>query len=391
MEEKEFNSNCPRCNTVFTCLKNNVSDCFCASIHLSDKNTALIKTTFKGCLCESCLKSFSDVRPVLPITALTTLFILFSTLCFGQFHTAAGTASTSAIHKDSSAFVSWAKTCTVTRGWQDIANITLGVTNVGVDENGTLKAGDNPVVSLGDGGYAILTFSNTIKNGLGYDFAVFENSFSDTFLELAFVEVSSDGINYFRFPATCNLSTTLQIGPFDQTSDPSKINNLAGKYRINYGTPFDLEELKNSIGLNVDAITHIKIIDVVGSINNAFSRYDKNNSVINDPYPTGFGNGGFDLDAVGVIHQNPVGIEELYNAINFNLFPNPCSDKLFINTASETEIYASLCDATGMQIYNEISLSPSHTIDVSHLPEGIYFITLKSSRAICKKKVIIAR
>ncbi|MFN6048554.1 MAG: T9SS C-terminal target domain-containing protein, partial [Bacteroidota bacterium] len=52
-------------------------------------------------------------------------------------------------------------------------------------------AASNGVVSLGDGGIATLTFDPPITNGDGFDFAVFENTFLDTFLELAFVEVST--------------------------------------------------------------------------------------------------------------------------------------------------------------------------------------------------------
>jgi len=42
-----------------------------------------------------------------------------------------------------------------------------------------------------------------------------------------------------------------------------------------YGTPFDLEEMIGIIGLNVDSITHVKVIDVVGSINPLYASYDK--------------------------------------------------------------------------------------------------------------------
>ena len=81
-------------------------------------------------------------------------------------------------------------------------------------------------MSLGDGGVAILTFKYPIKNETGNDFAVFENSFNDTFLELAFVEVSSDGIHYFRFPAVSNTQDTLQMGN-DASIDARHLNNLA--------------------------------------------------------------------------------------------------------------------------------------------------------------------
>ena len=56
------------------------------------------------------------------------------------------------------------------------------------------------VVVLGDAGSITLTFDAPICNGSGYDFAVFENSLNDTFLEFAFIEVSSDGEHFVRFP-----------------------------------------------------------------------------------------------------------------------------------------------------------------------------------------------
>ena len=56
------------------------------------------------------------------------------------------------------------------------------------------------VVVLGNGGTITLTFALPITDGASWDFAVFENSFaSDVFLELGFVEVSSDGSHFARF------------------------------------------------------------------------------------------------------------------------------------------------------------------------------------------------
>src|SRR5690606_10864157 len=80
------------------------------------------------------------------------------------------------------------------------------------------------------------------------------------------------------------------------------LNNLAGKYVGGYGTPFDLQEMANISGLDINNITHVRIIDVVGSINGN-TRFDASNRKINDPYPTPFPVGGFDLDAVAVLHQ----------------------------------------------------------------------------------------
>ena len=80
----------------------------------------------------------------------------------------------------SSQFVAWAKAAEIDRGPQEIGNDTLGLVTSGIDSFALSKAGENPCVSLGDGGSAILQFEYTIRNGEGPDFAVFENSF-DTY------------------------------------------------------------------------------------------------------------------------------------------------------------------------------------------------------------------
>ena len=121
-----------------------------------------------------------------------------------------------AIYKDSSIFVSWATGCTVDRGFQNISDSFLGLASTGDSSLAIGKADGSGVVSLGDAGTAILSFQSPITNGVGYDFAVFENGFSfgvDSlfFLELAFVEVSSDGQHYFRFPSTSLTDTIIQI------------------------------------------------------------------------------------------------------------------------------------------------------------------------------------
>ena len=120
----------------------------------------------------------------------------------GPYAPVADSIGTTAIQKDSSAFIDWASACIVERGWKNITDTTLGKTSTGDIYSATEKSGINGVVSLGDGGSAILTFSSPIINGNGPDFAVYENAFNNTFLELAHVEVSSDGFNYFRFESS---------------------------------------------------------------------------------------------------------------------------------------------------------------------------------------------
>lgn len=232
------------------------------------------------------------------------LFLLFicATQLQAQYAPAAGQVGSTAIYKDNACFVAWANSCNLERGWLNILDSTLGKSTVG-DANSCIgAAGENGVVSLGDGGRATVQFQNPIYNGPGYDFAIFENSFRDDFLELAFVEVSSDGIIYKRFPATSLIDTSVQVDSFGLI-DCRQINNLAGKYRALYGTPFDLEELALYSDIDIMNIRFVRLIDVVGTMMDSYASRDKDGRKINDPFPTPYPSSGFDLDAVGVIHS----------------------------------------------------------------------------------------
>lgn len=286
--------------------------------------------------------------------------------------------STEAISKESSLFKSWGTTCTVTRGYLDIANPGLGYASVGIDENGTLKAGVNGVVSLGDNGVAIIEFSKPIKNDAGPDFAVFENAFNigtNQFLELAFVEVSSDGINYVRFPSISKTNSKTQLDNNAQM-DASLIYNLAGKYVANYGTPFDLEQLKNNSQLDVNNITHVKIIDVIGIVGSPLSSKDSLDNPINDPYATAFASSGFDLDAVGVINQNDMTTStSASNVAVIQIYPNPSANQFNISLLDASfagqQLY--VYDVNGVLIESQI-ITDKTLLDASAWENGIYYI-----------------
>ena len=165
------------------------------------------------------------------------------------------------------------------------------------------------IVCLGRGGQITMTFGNGVKNGEGWDLAVFENSFSDTFLELGYVEVSTNGVNFVRFD---NISYQDPVGEFGSV-DYTLIHGLAGKYRQGLGTPFDLNDIayKTEVtsGLvDLNRVFYVKVIDIVGD-----GTYLQNNpppppdwgvdgEPIYDPYPT-HESSGFDLDAIGVRYQ----------------------------------------------------------------------------------------
>jgi hypothetical protein len=312
------------------------------------------------------------------------LFIILFVLCvfcsnnnlLAQFPPAAGEIGSTAIYKDSSVFVNWANHCKITRGLQNVSVPSIGYANVGDSSLAFGMAGTNGVVSLGDGGEANIQFSLPIINGLGPDFAVFENSFDGQFLELAFVEVSSDGIHYFRFPSESHIDSTTQTWSFGLT-DATKIHNLAGKYKAEYGTPFDLSDLEDDVFLDKQWITHVKIIDVVGCIQNQYCTRDSHGRKINDPWPTDFGSGGFDLDAVGVIHQQTVGVEEL-ELRNVSIYPNPATDVLSVNLSS-SNYSLEVINVKGEVVIKSDNKSGTSSLSVNELDQGIYTLRITSN------------
>lgn len=318
-----------------------------------------------------------------------TFLVLFAGYsAFAQSYApAVGQVGTTAIKNDSSIISNWATGIAIERGFLDIEDPSFELNgsnkvSFGIPDNALYFAEGNPtdVVSLGDSGVATLTFEWPIINGSGYDFAVFENSFSDEYLELAFVEVSSNGIDFVRFPSHSETQTLTQISGFGNTQ-ATRIYNLAGKYRGGYGTPFDLQQLIDSTQLDLNNITHVRLVDVVGSIGSS-AQYDAQGNKINDPYPTNYASGGFDLDGVGVINQM-VGLEE-NEATSFTIYPNPANGILHISSGIKSE-EVQIFNSNGKLVKSLALNSTQTTIDISSLKKGLYFINIGAE----SKKLIV--
>ena len=222
----------------------------------------------------------------------------------GPFPPAAGQPGSDAVAGNDSRITLWADTAEINRGPRLIDAVNPNPAGFGEPEYALGPADATPedpytVVSLGDGGSATVTFASPIGDVPGPDIVVFENGFSAGFLELGHVEVSSDGVNFFRFPSTSLTPASANIGEGGSVN-PTNVRNLAGKYLAGYGTPFDLAELRSlSPGLDIQRITHVRVFDVVGTNNPLYATRDSAGGIVIDPYPTNYFTGGFDLDAVG--------------------------------------------------------------------------------------------
>ena len=298
-----------------------------------------------------------------------------------QFAPQAGMAGSTAVSASSPDIVAWATHCSVQRGYIDIASPSLGLTITG-DSTSAVGPANGSIVCLGDSGVATVSCTASLFDGPGPDFAVFENGFKDpanaamAFLELAFVEVSSDGVNFTRFPAVSNTPANMQIPGSGVYIDAALINNLAGKYVATYGTPFDLAELAGTPGLDVTNITHVRLVDVIGSIA-GHSCQDNEGKIIHDPYPTNFPVGGFDLDAVAAMHMNSTGLHVPAQR-TLRIYPNPARDVLQIS-ATQTEGTLHILSGIGT-ILKETQLTAAETaLSIAELPAGVYYITITSN------------
>ncbi len=188
-------------------------------------------------------------------------------------------------------------------------------------------------------GFGTRAAGTPIRNGQGYDFAVFENAFisqSTTALgsltgqmlaELAYVEVSSNGRDFVRFP--CVSRTPGPVGRYG-TIDISNVHNLAGKHPnangVCTGTPFDLDDLRGhpavvSGQVDLNDIEYVRLVDVPGSgdfFDEAPAYIDPGTWPAWAPYATAHpvydmwptqGSGGFDLEAIGVLQEQEYGAD----------------------------------------------------------------------------------
>ena len=169
--------------------------------------------------------------------------------------------------------------------------------------------------------------------------------------------------------------------------DATKLYNLAGKYRVGWGTPFDLEELKDSAGLDIYHVTHVRLVDVIGTINPEYATYDSKGQIINDPYPTPYWSSGFDLSGVGVLHQ-ALGVRTSA-ASPCRVYPNPADDRVCVELRQEGAMTLSVRDAVGRLLLSRTAASGVIILDTKDFPAGLYFLTCSTRQGRHTENLLI--
>ena len=314
------------------------------------------------------LQTYARLKP-LTLFFLVFFFAFKKGIC-QSFDPPAGQMGSLALAHEHPEIQGWASRIKeAVRGPKNITRPEAGPAVSGNPENALGAALQNGTFSLGDGGYLTLGFDAPVFNGPGPDFAVFENGFSDGFLELAMVEVSSNGVDFFAFPPVSETPGNRQVGPFD-TLDARCLNNLAGKYRAGFGTCFDLEELSGIAGLDVSLVHWIRVRDVVGSLLPAYATADSKGNPINDPWPTDFESSGFDLDAVATLHVQA----------GFLVWPTVLERGGSFHYVEENGSAVFLITAMGQPVARFPAGESGNTRIPASLTEGVYFLRLEGRR-----------
>jgi hypothetical protein len=152
-----------------------------------------------------------------------------------------------------------------------------------------------------------------------------------------------------------------------------------------------LGELSGRPGLNINAVTHIRIVDVIGAISGSGSR-DAAGRRINDPFPTPFPSSGFDLDAVGVLHMAPTAIIGQNGLSAIAVYPNPAGAAITISIPEEAgKGSLTLFDMAGRQLLTR-SLSPgAMLIPLDGFSPGSYYLTIRTESGVSCSKGFLHR
>ena len=173
------------------------------------------------------------------------------------------------------------------------------------------SSGSLDVLTLGEGGSVVLGFDVAIQDRPGADLAVFENGFGGSFgvfAEVAWVEVSTDGVSFARFPSVWNPPAS---GP---NTTMGSFANLAGGMPVmanvnndaespfnpvhSGGEALDLQALASDplvLGGQVDlqAVHFVRLVDVKpGETDSLGAAIGAGTS------------GGADIDAVAALHHD---------------------------------------------------------------------------------------
>ena len=88
------------------------------------------------------------------------------------------------------------------------------------------------------------------------------------------------------------------------------------------------------------------------------------------------------------INCSSLGVEDVSDSFGISVYPNPATDVLNISSQKTQILSASLTDVVGRKVLSTKIEAQNGQINVSHLPKGVYILTLKTKDQTITKKII---
>ncbi len=97
-----------------------------------------------------------------------------------------------------------------------------------------------------------------------------------------------------------------------------------------------------------------------------------------------------EVDYMRVYQENTSPTEKVIKSASINVFPNPVADKLTLQTSFQSNSTVEIFSVCGELLNTFQSTNSDIRFDVSHLPDGVYFVKCRSGNQTNMAKFVKA-
>jgi hypothetical protein len=217
--------------------------------------------------------------------------------------------------------------------------------------------------------------------------------------------IAADGTVYAQntIPAT---GITTKIDPIVGTSDPILYQSMRSGTSNNLNIPIDNGDYtvtlkfaeiffsaaaKRSFNVLLEGNEVITNLDVFAASGGKFKAYDRTfNVTVTD--------GELNIGFVAVVNNpicNAIKVTNTRLSVDqkvfnkpFKIYPNPTTDKLYIDFTNQEIKKIQLIDSTAKVVYSNIEVGQKETIDLTTYSSGLYIVKIQTIDAIYTEKII---